>query len=103
MAKRSIISGLIMMWGRGMSEFGAVLVIAYFPMTTPVLIFERFTSFGLKYARPVSTLFVLLCLLFFILFRIINRLQETHRFDVATTDCRYHPRQSIVDVFLLLQ
>ncbi len=71
-AKKSIISGLIMMWARGMSEFGAVLIIAYFPMTTPVLIFERFTSYGLKYARPVSVLFVLICLLFFVLFRLAS-------------------------------
>lgn len=71
-AKKSIISGLIMMWARGMSEFGAVLIIAYFPMTTPVLIFERFTSFGLKYARPISVLFVLICLFFFIIFRLAS-------------------------------
>ncbi|MBU8923365.1 MAG: ABC transporter permease [Bacteroidales bacterium] len=70
-AWRSILSGLILMWARGMSEFGAVLVVAYHPMITPVLIYERFGAFGLKYARPVSVLFVTICLLFFITFRVI--------------------------------
>lgn len=69
-AWRSIVSGLILMWARGMSEFGAVLVVAYHPMITPVLIYERFGAFGLRYARPVSVLFIGICLLFFLLLRL---------------------------------
>jgi molybdate/tungstate transport system permease protein len=71
MAWRSILSGSILMWARGMSEFGAVLVVAYHPMITPVLIYERFGAFGLKYARPVSVLFIAICLAFFITLRIV--------------------------------
>ncbi|MHC4295638.1 MAG: ABC transporter permease, partial [Planctomycetota bacterium] len=40
LAWRGILSGLILMWARGMSEFGAVIVVAYHPMVTPVLIYE---------------------------------------------------------------
>ncbi len=71
LAKRSIISGMIMMFSRGLSEFGAVVIIAYYPMVTPVLIWDRFNSFGLKYARPVAAVFLLVCLLFFIVLRIL--------------------------------
>lgn len=71
LAFRSILSGFVMMWGRGLSEFGAVVVVAYHPMVTPVLIYERFTSFGLKYARPASAIFILVCLIIFILFRVV--------------------------------
>jgi molybdate/tungstate transport system permease protein len=70
MAWRSIVSGLVLMWARGMSEFGAVLIIAYRPMITPVLIYERFGAYGLRYARPVTALFVLICLAFFIVLRV---------------------------------
>ncbi|NQT03397.1 MAG: ABC transporter permease [Planctomycetes bacterium] len=73
LASRSIVSGLILMWARGMSEFGAVLIIAYHPMITPVLIYERFGAFGLKYARPVAVLFVSVCLVFFIILRLLAR------------------------------
>ena len=73
LAARSIVSGMILMWARGMSEFGAVLIIAYHPMITPVLIVERFGAFGLKYARPVAVLFLMVCLLFFTVFRILAR------------------------------
>lgn len=69
LAWRNILSGLILMFARGMSEFGAVIVVAYHPMITPVLIYERFGSFGLKYARPVSVLFILISLSVFILLR----------------------------------
>jgi molybdate/tungstate transport system permease protein len=71
LAGRSIVTGLIMMFSRGLSEFGAVVIIAYHPMVTPVLIFERFGAFGLKYARPIAALFVLVCLVFFVFLRII--------------------------------
>ena len=69
LAWRNILSGLILMFARGMSEFGAVIVVAYNPMITPVLIYERFGAFGLKYARPVSVLFILISLGLFILLR----------------------------------
>jgi len=72
LALRHIITGLVMMWARGMSEFGAVIFIAYHPMVTPVMIFERFGAFGLKYARPLATVFVLIALLFFIIIRILG-------------------------------
>jgi molybdate/tungstate transport system permease protein len=72
LAWRNILSGLVLMFGRGMSEFGAIVVIAYYPMTAPVLIYERFTQFGLKYAQPVSAIFILICMGFFVLLRMIT-------------------------------
>jgi molybdate/tungstate transport system permease protein len=69
LAWRNILSGLILMFARGMSEFGAVIVVAYHPMITPVLIYERFGAFGLKYARPVSVLFILISLALFVVLR----------------------------------
>ncbi|RLD37560.1 MAG: molybdenum ABC transporter permease [Bacteroidetes bacterium] len=69
LAWRNILSGLIMMFARGMSEFGAVVIIAYHPMTTPVMIFERFGAFGLKYAQPVAIIFIAISLIVFIFLR----------------------------------
>jgi molybdate/tungstate transport system permease protein len=69
LAWKNILSGLIMMFARGLSEFGAVIIVAYHPMVTPVLIYERFSSFGLKYAQTVSVVFIIVCLVFFMLLR----------------------------------
>jgi len=71
LAWRSILSGMVLMWARGLSEFGAVVILAYHPMIAPVLLYERFESFGLKYARPVATLIILVCLLVFVALRLI--------------------------------
>lgn len=65
-----IISGAVMSWARAVSEFGAVLFLAYYPRVGPTLIYERFTSFGMKSSRPVALLLVIMCFLVFAVLRI---------------------------------
>jgi molybdate/tungstate transport system permease protein len=69
LAWRSILSGMVLMWARGLSEFGAVVIIAYHPMVAPVLLYERFESFGLVYSLPVAALVILICLVTFVVLR----------------------------------
>jgi molybdate/tungstate transport system permease protein len=71
LARRAILSGLVLMWARGLSEFGAVVIVAYHPMITPVLIYERFGAFGLAYARPVAAIFIVVCLAVFVALRLV--------------------------------
>ncbi len=73
LAKRPVISGFVLMFARGMSEFGAVVIVAYHPMTTPVMIFDRFNSFGLDYARPIAAIFIIITLSIFLLMRVYQR------------------------------
>ncbi|MFL7795082.1 MAG: ABC transporter permease [Anaerolineae bacterium] len=70
LAWRSILSGMILMWARGLSEFGAVVILAYHPMVAPVLLYQRFESFGLESAQPVAALMILICLVAFVALRI---------------------------------
>jgi molybdate/tungstate transport system permease protein len=72
LAWRSIITGFVMMFARGMSEFGAVVIIAYHPMIAPVMIYDRFSSFGLSYARPAAVLFIIVALVIFTLLRLLS-------------------------------
>ncbi len=81
LAWRSIMTGFVMMFARGMSEFGAVVIVAYHPMIAPVLIYERFSSFGLKYARPASVLFIVVALVVFILLRLISLKKKEIQFS----------------------
>ena len=71
LAWRSIVAGSVMMWARGISEFAAVIILAYHPMIASTLIYERFESYGLSYAQPVAVLLILICLVAFILFRLM--------------------------------
>jgi molybdate/tungstate transport system permease protein len=72
MVTRSIFTGSTLMWGRGISEFGAVVIIAYHPMVAPVLIYERFTSFGLQNSRPIAVLLITMCVGLFFIFKILT-------------------------------
>jgi len=76
LARRSILSGMILMWARGLSEFGAVVILAYHPMIAPVLLFERFQSLGLDYATPVAAIIVIICLLTFVALRFVAQERE---------------------------
>lgn len=73
LAWRNIVTGLVMMFARGMSEFGAVVIIAYHPMVASVMIYDRFTAFGLKYAQPAALLFLSFSLVIFIALRFVSQ------------------------------
>ena len=69
LAWRGVVGGAMMMWARGISEFGAVVILAYHPKIVPVLIYELFQGFGLSVALPVAALLILVVLLVFGLLR----------------------------------
>lgn len=66
LAWRSILAGNLMMWARGMSEFGAVIILTYHPMIAPILAYERFETYGLTQAIPVAAILVIICAFVFI-------------------------------------
>jgi len=72
LAWRSMVIGLIMCTARAISEFGAVVIVAYHPMIAPVMIYERFEAYGLKYSQPVAVWLVLVCLCLFLALRILT-------------------------------
>jgi len=65
LSMESLLSGAIMSWARGISEFGAVIIIAFYPMIAPVLIYYRFTTHGLIGSQPIAVLLILICLSIF--------------------------------------
>lgn len=67
LAKKGILYGFMTMWARGMSEFGAVVMLAYFPMVAPVLIYHRFTSYGIQYALPPTIVVIVISIIFLML------------------------------------
>ena len=73
LAGRSIISGCMLTWTRAISEFGAVMVLAYYPKTAPVLLFDVLVGEGLSKAMPITGLLLVLGILLLLGFR---RLRE---------------------------
>lgn len=76
LAWRSMVVGIILCCARAISEFGAIVIVAYHPMIAPVLIYERFTAYGLAYSQPVAVWLILVCLVLFLLLRIFSLPKE---------------------------
>ncbi len=72
LAWRSMLIGIIMCCARAISEFGAVVIVAYHPMIAPVMIYERFEAYGLKYSQPIAVWLVSVCLALFLILRILT-------------------------------
>jgi len=70
LAWRGILAGALMTWARGVSEFGAVVILAYHPKVIPVLVYERFAGFGLSAAQPVAVVLILVALGTFTILRL---------------------------------
>jgi molybdate/tungstate transport system permease protein len=63
LARRGLIGAAVVMWARAVSEFGAIVILAYNPKVASVLSYDRFTSFGLPEALPVAAVLALLALI----------------------------------------
>ena len=49
-----ILAGIVLAFARAMGEFGATVMLAYYPRTMPVQIWVSFTTLGLENAFPVA-------------------------------------------------
>lgn len=72
LAFSNILTGCLLAWARGISEYAAVAIIAYFPKTAPILIRDRFTSYGLASSRPATLLLIFICLVIFTILRTVS-------------------------------
>ena len=79
LALPSIIRGAVLSFARGISEVGSILVLAYFPKTAPILMYERFEEYGLSSARPVCALVIALCMLIFFLLLYLSKRYVRHQ------------------------
>jgi molybdate/tungstate transport system permease protein len=77
LAWRGILAGSLMMWARSISEFGAVVILAYHPKIVPVLVYERFQGFGLQPAQAVAAILIVIAVAVFALLRRLLETQAT--------------------------
>ena len=71
LAGRGLLAGGVLMWARGISEFGAIVILAYNPKTVSVLTYELFSGYGLSVALPVTALLILIALVILVVFRLL--------------------------------
>jgi molybdate/tungstate transport system permease protein len=76
LAARGLMSAAVVMWSRAVSEFGAVVVLAYNPKVISILSYDRFTSYGLREVLPVAAAVVLLSFVPLIILRALRYEKE---------------------------
>jgi len=70
LASRGILTGCLLAWARSVSEFGAVVLIAYYPKTAPVLLYDAFVTGGLNAALPIEGVLIILSIVLLVIFRL---------------------------------
>ena len=69
LARPGILSGMTLSFARAISEFGAVVILAYFPMTAPVKIYDLFLQGGLRASAAAAIVLLAVVLILVALLR----------------------------------
>lgn len=65
LARPGIAAGLTLCFARAIGEFAAVVLLAYYPMTAPIRIYDLFLQSGLRQSVAASVLFLLVVMALF--------------------------------------
>jgi molybdate/tungstate transport system permease protein len=71
LAGRGVLAGAVLGWARSVSEFGSIVILTYNPKVASILIYDRFTLFGLPAAIPAAVVLLLLALAVFLLVQVL--------------------------------
>ena len=69
LSTRGVLSGFVLAYARAISEFGAVVILAYFPMTAPVEVYDLYLQKGLDESAAAAVLLLIVTLATFLVFR----------------------------------
>ncbi len=69
LAARGVLTGAVLVYARSISEFGAVVILAYYPATAPVQIYTLFLTSGLTDSASAAVLLLVVSLATFLVLR----------------------------------
>ncbi len=73
-----LMRGFILAVARGVSEMGAILILAYYPKTASILLYERFENYGLSQVEAITALIVCVSLFLFAILTYFTRRAGEH-------------------------
>jgi molybdate/tungstate transport system permease protein len=82
---RGILTGAVLVFARSISEFGAVVIIAYYPATAPVEIYNLFLQSGLTQSASAAVVLLTVSLATFLVLRTLATGRLLSRIDRAYT------------------
>ena len=80
---RGVLTGAVLVYARSISEFGAVVIIAYYPATAPVQIYNLFLQSGLTQSAAAAVILLIVSLSTFLVFRTLASGRLLARIDRA--------------------
>jgi molybdate/tungstate transport system permease protein len=80
---RGVLTGAVLVYARSISEFGAVVIIAYYPATAPVEIYNLFLQSGLTQSASAAVVLLVVTLATFLVFRTLASGRLLTRIDRA--------------------
>ncbi len=83
LAARGVATGAVLVYARSISEFGAVVILAYYPATAPVEIYNLFLQSGLTQSAAAAVVLLVVALATFLVLRTLASGQLLIRFDYA--------------------
>jgi molybdate/tungstate transport system permease protein len=79
LAGRGVLAGAVLAWARSVSEFGSIVILTFNPKVASILIYDRFTVFGLPAAVPAAVVLLLIALGVFVLVQVLASDRSEHR------------------------
>ena len=76
LAFRGVLAGTIMAWARAASESGALMIVAYKPMTAPIYINDQFIQYGLNESLPPAAMLILVGFWVFLVIRLFGYVRK---------------------------
>jgi molybdate/tungstate transport system permease protein len=83
LAIRGVLTGAVLVYARSISEFGAVVILAYYPATAPVEIYNLFLQSGLTQSAAAAVVLLVVALATFLVLRTLAAGRLLVRFDYA--------------------
>jgi molybdate/tungstate transport system permease protein len=83
LALRGVLTGAVLVYARSVSEFGAVVILAYYPATAPVEIYNLFLQSGLTQSASAAVVLLIVTLATFLVFRTLASGRLLARIDRA--------------------
>ncbi len=71
LAGRGVLAGAVLGWARSVSEFGAIVILTFNPKVASILIYDRFTLFGLPAAVPAAVVLLLMAVAVFVVVQLL--------------------------------
>lgn len=76
---QDLLSNSVLCWARGLSEFGAIYILASIPQVGATLIYYEYSGSGISASRPIAICLILISIIIFLVLRFLEYIAKKSR------------------------